>query len=109
MPRTEALSREEVCAVIDSWGNGAKTDQEMWLWATNNYFPLHQHIAPGHADQVALSIGIVLTEFECNKPPYPFQRNVAAAALAFIEASDSEFEERKAGFYTSVASGKHAL
>jgi hypothetical protein len=109
MARTEALTHEEVCAVIQSWGTGTASDLEMHLWATNNYFPLHQQVAPGQPDRVALAIGIVLTEFECAKPPYPFQRNVAAAALAFILARDSEFEQRRSDFDDSLASGGNAL
>ena len=81
----------------------------MHLWATNNYFPLHQQVAPGQPDRVALAIGIVLTEFECAKLPYPFQRNVATAAIAFMMAQDSEFEQRRSDFYDSMASSKDAL
>jgi hypothetical protein len=103
MARTEALTREEVCAVIQSWGTGTTPDLEMHLWATNNYFPLHQQVAPGEPDRVALAISIVLTEFECAKPPYPFKRNVAAFALEFIRAQDWEFEQRKSDFYDSLA------
>jgi hypothetical protein len=95
--------------VIQSWGTGSTSDLEMHRWATNNYFPLHQQVAPSEQDHVALAIGIVLTEFECAKLPYPFQRNVAASALEFIWAQDSEFEQRKIDFYECLASGKNAL
>jgi hypothetical protein len=81
----------------------------MHLWSMNNYFPLHQQVAPGEPDRVARAIGIVLTEFECAEPPYPFQRNVAALALALLSAQESEFDERQRDFYSSVASGNDAL
>jgi hypothetical protein len=109
MARTKALTRDEVCTVIQSWGAGATSDQEMHLWATNNYFPLHQQVAPGEPDRVALAIGIVLTEFECAKPPYPFRSNVATFALALIRAQDSEFEQLKRDFYESLASSNNVL
>lgn len=109
MARTEALTREEVCAAIQLWATGTRSDLEMHLWATNNYFPLHQQVAPGQPDRVALAIGFVLTEFERAKPPYPFQRNVGATALAFIMAQESEFGRRRSDFYDSLASSKNAL
>lgn len=109
MARTEALTRHEVCAAIQSWGAGASSDEDMQLWATNNYFPLHQHVAPGEPDSVAIAIGLVLTEFECARPPYPFPRSIAAHALALINAQESEFEELKSSFYASLASTGTAL
>jgi hypothetical protein len=98
----KVLSRDAVCFTILSWGTGVLTDEEMYLWATNNYFPAHQQVAPGEPDHVALAIGITLTEFECARPPYKFGREVAASAVAFINAEPNEFETQKIAFLQSL-------
>jgi len=109
MARTEALSRSEVCSALHAWGDGKSSDAEMHIWATNNYFPAHQAVAPGEPSLVAISIGIVLTEFECAWPPYAFGREVAATALALINSHESNFDECKEQFYKSIVSVKNAL
>ena len=108
MVKPQILSREVVCETIGAWGKGAISDEEMHLWATNNYFPLHQQVAPGHPEHVALAIGIALTEFECTTPPYQFGRDVALRAIALIDASASEFASKKAAFVEAVQGAKHA-
>ena len=109
MVPSESLSSEVVCSALGDWGRGHLSDEQMHFWATNNYFPAHQVVAPNEPDQVALAIGIVLTEFECAKPPYKFGRAVAAYALALIESDANEFEACKVEFFDSLRLHKHAL
>jgi hypothetical protein len=99
---------KEVCDIIAAWRDGAMSDEALHLWATNNYFPLHQPVAPGSPDQVALAIGIVLTEFECTRPPYPFGRDVADFAIHFIAATPEESDKMKAAFLSAVQRSNHA-
>jgi hypothetical protein len=100
--RSSSLPKSEVRAVIAAWESGAMTDDEMHVWVTNNYFPAHQAVAPGEPDQVALAIGIVLTEFECAQPPYQFSRAAAVHALALIDADDQAFDDRKRAYFDSL-------
>ena len=65
MPTPEVLTSEQVCAAIGRWAIGDLSDEQMQLWATNNYFPAHQVVAPNEPDHVTLAIGVVLTELEC--------------------------------------------
>ena len=102
MPTPEVLTSELVCAAIGRWAIGDLSDEQMRLWATNNYFPAHQVVAPNEPDHVALAIGVVLTEFECAKPPYKFGKVVAASALALIESGARDFEARKLVFFQSL-------
>lgn len=109
MVPSESLFSEVVCSTLGDWGRGGLSDEQMHFWATNNYFPAHQVVAPNEPDHVALAIGIVLTEFECAKRPYKFGRTVAAYALALIEADANGFEACKAKFFDSLRLHKHAL
>ena len=84
------------------------SDELLHVWATNNYFPLHQAVAPGSPDQVALAIGIVLTAFECTRPPYPFGRDVVDRGIRLIRSSPKEFEPAKAEFLSSIARVENA-
>ena len=110
MARTEALSREEVCAVMRAWGAGALSDEDMHLWATNNYFPAHQAVAQTEPDHVAVAIGLVLTEIECTKPPYMFERaGAAVAAVELIEAPSPMIDFHKDKFYKAIEPASDAL
>jgi hypothetical protein len=109
MAPSEVLSSEVVCSALADWRRGDLSDEQMHFWAINNYFPAHQVVAPNEPDHVALAIGIVLTEFECTKPPYKFDKAVAANALALIDSDAKEFEARKAIFFDSLREYKHAL
>lgn len=102
MARTEALTRDEVCAILESWKTGDISDHEMHLWVTANYFPAHQQVAPGEPPQVARAIGVVLTEFECTEPPYKFSRAVATLASAFINAQEHELSARERDFHLAI-------
>jgi len=109
MAPSEVLSSKVVCSALADWGRGDLSDEQMHFWAINNYFPAHQVVAPNEPDHVALAIGIVLTEFECAKPPYKFDKAVAANALALIDSDEKEFEARRAIFSDSLREYKHAL
>lgn len=109
MVPSEVLSSEVVCSALGDWGMGDLSDEQMHFWATNNYFPAHQVVAPNESDHVALAIGIVLTEFECARPPYKFDKAVAANAVALINSDANELEARKAEFFDSLRLRKHAL
>jgi hypothetical protein len=109
MARTETITREELIAVIDSWASGVISDNEMHYWALNNYFPLHQSVAPEEPKHVALAIGIVLTEIECANPPQTISRNLASYALALVNASAADFAARKLEFYEAINQESNAL
>jgi hypothetical protein len=84
------------------------SDEDMHLWAMSNYFPLHQQVAPGDPDHVALAIGIVLTEFERCRPPFPFGREAALRAIDLIRSSSADFDSRRSAFLLSAAPPKNA-
>jgi hypothetical protein len=86
------------------------SDEDVHLWAINNYYPAHQAVAPGEPDHVATSIGLVLTELECTKPPYLFLREgAAAAAVELIAAPSSMVDEYKGKFYKAIEPASDAL
>jgi hypothetical protein len=78
------------------------TDDEMRLWAMNNYCPLHQDVAPGEPLSIALAIGKVLTEVECAPAQAPLSRSVASSALAYINSTVTETPTEEATFYGAV-------
>jgi hypothetical protein len=70
LTRTMDLPSTEVISTIEAWRDGTLSDAEMRLWTINNYFPLHQRVAPNEPEHVALAIGIVLNEFEHAQAPW---------------------------------------
>jgi len=102
MESPEFLTHDVVCKIIESWGSGNISDQEIHDWAEINYFPAQQKTVPGMPDYVALAIGIVLTVFECTRVPFPFQRSVSHLAIAFINSSQSDFKVNRDKFLKQV-------
>ena len=84
MARTESLTKQEVVNSLAAWGAGSLSDQDIYAWADSNYFPVHQEVAPGEHNNVALAIGVILTEFETSKPPYRFNRGIANKFIELI-------------------------
>ena len=102
MARLESLTKEEVISAIEAWRDGKLSDHEMHIWATNNYFPAHQKVAPGEPNQVALAIGVILTEFECSATPYAFQRTVADCFIELIQTPPDDLAQIKNKVYQII-------
>jgi hypothetical protein len=94
------LTRAMVADVLSAWGSGRPSNEDIHLWALDNYLPAAQEVAPGEPSHTGLAIGTILTEFECAGPPFThFNPAGWRAALSFMDTSIAEYRANEVAFF----------
>lgn len=100
MDRPPFIAKAMAADVLTAWGNGRLSNEDIHLWALDNYFPAAQEMAPGEPLHTGLAIGTMLSEFDCARPPFAhFNPAGWRAAIAFLDTSAAEYRANEVAFF----------
>lgn len=102
MNHPPSITKAMVADVLTAWGNGRLSNEDIHLWALDNYFPFPaaQEMAPGEPSHTGLAIGTILTQFETARSPFThFNPAGWRAAVAFLETSAVEYRANDVAFF----------
>ena len=94
LPNLDAvISKVDVEKVILHWCENNISNEDLFEWVNENYFPAVQEIAPNEDDHTQLALSLMLNEFECTRPE-AYRREGARTAIDFVNTTLPEFRDR---------------